>query len=563
MQLSSTLPEISELVDSNVGFLRPRNQNQHKLLLNVVKAIKSQDMATSITTQVEAKPSQCLVGDSNRLSSLMQKFEDKDFAGIIEEVELKLQASPPTSELLNNLGYANSMLGNHDKALDYYLASLKLNGSNVAALKNLALELNHKNEFDSAIRYLVRLLLLSPNDAEALNMVAYNYHCKGNFTEAVKYYNRSLGVEENYITYHNLGEIFRAKEEYSKAIEFYHKAINANPKSYDTLVDLGITYGEIGLLNEAIDKLQSATVLNNLNPIGWHNLGFAYKKNNQREKAIESFEQALKVDESYYFSSHQLGLIAKSMDNLSLAESHFKKVLEFNPSHYDSIIHLGLIYLELNEFQKSIELFSFALKLSPSKYAVRHFIALAFEGTGNLTQAIVEYEQALVLHKEDFSLWLNAAIAYDKVMNLDKSFLYLKKAIELEPTVSKALVSNKNVFSNLGKKVRYEKLIYGGSDESLEIDLQSPSNNIGIPEKVANALDDDEIDYLEASIPMLANSAFKESYWKALSSGQTVIESIDGKLIETSPNGTRRLIKELEPFVSLVHLRNKKGVPNS
>jgi hypothetical protein len=54
-----------------------------------------------------------------------------------------------------------------------------------------------------------------------------------------------------------------------------------------------------------------------------------------------------------------------------------------------------------------------------------------------------------------------------------------------------------------------------------------------------------ELDFLESHIPDLAESAFKKAYLDALSSGTSVLEAIDGKIIETFPDGTQKIIKEI------------------
>ena len=50
---------------------------------------------------------------------------------------------------------------------------------------------------------------------------------------------------------------------------------------------------------------------------------------------------------------------------------------------------------------------------------------------------------------------------------------------------------------------------------------------------------------VEQGIPEMAGSAFKRAYLHALSSSGKVVEAVDGKLVETSVDGTRRVLKVL------------------
>ena len=54
-----------------------------------------------------------------------------------------------------------------------------------------------------------------------------------------------------------------------------------------------------------------------------------------------------------------------------------------------------------------------------------------------------------------------------------------------------------------------------------------------------------ELDFLEQSIPQLANSAITEAYYSTLSSGSSVLEVISNKLYEVFPDGTKNFIKDM------------------
>lgn len=59
------------------------------------------------------------------------------------------------------------------------------------------------------------------------------------------------------------------------------------------------------------------------------------------------------------------------------------------------------------------------------------------------------------------------------------------------------------------------------------------------------------IDYLEEHIPELAEVAFKQAYWAALASGNSVLVSENGNLVEVFPDGKRKSIKKLSPWISV------------
>lgn len=70
-------------------------------------------------------------------------------------------------------------------------------------------------------------------------------------------------------------------------------------------------------------------------------------------------------------------------------------------------------------------------------------------------------------------------------------------------------------------------------------------------------LNEQAMQRMERGIPELAGDAFKHAYQHALSSGGTVMEVVNGKLVETSADGSQRVLKTL-PKPTLVPLGAKR-----
>lgn len=58
---------------------------------------------------------------------------------------------------------------------------------------------------------------------------------------------------------------------------------------------------------------------------------------------------------------------------------------------------------------------------------------------------------------------------------------------------------------------------------------------------------EEAMSYLENHIPELAELAVKQAYWQTLAAGLPVLECVDGTLVETHPDGSRKIIKYITP----------------
>jgi len=65
-------------------------------------------------------------------------------------------------------------------------------------------------------------------------------------------------------------------------------------------------------------------------------------------------------------------------------------------------------------------------------------------------------------------------------------------------------------------------------------------------------LDENAMSYLEKRIPELAEGAVKQAYCKTLTSGRRVVEAINGNLVESSPDGTSKVLKALAAPTAVV-----------
>ncbi len=62
--------------------------------------------------------------------------------------------------------------------------------------------------------------------------------------------------------------------------------------------------------------------------------------------------------------------------------------------------------------------------------------------------------------------------------------------------------------------------------------------------------DEKTLNFLESQIPSLSASAVNFAYFKALDSGNSVLETVgDGKIYEIFPNGSKKFFKETSAYI--------------
>jgi hypothetical protein len=73
-------------------------------------------------------------------------------------------------------------------------------------------------------------------------------------------------------------------------------------------------------------------------------------------------------------------------------------------------------------------------------------------------------------------------------------------------------------------------------------------------------LDEKEMSYLEGRIPELAEGAVKQAYCKTLAAGRRVVEAVNGQLVESHPDGSSKVIRNLAAPTPVVFGQRRVGV---
>ena len=62
---------------------------------------------------------------------------------------------------------------------------------------------------------------------------------------------------------------------------------------------------------------------------------------------------------------------------------------------------------------------------------------------------------------------------------------------------------------------------------------------------------ENELDNLEAHIPLLAKGAMQKAYLDSLSAGNSVLKVIDSAIYEVFADGTKTKIKDVAPYIKV------------
>jgi Tfp pilus assembly protein PilF len=149
---------------------------------------------------------------------------------------------------------------------------------------------------------------VNPRDADAHVQLALIYLERRQESRALEHLNKAYEIDPNEIdANYELGKIARRNGDLQKAIEHFSVVVEQNDKHSLSEVwrEIGSTYLEAGMLNEAREALEKFVERRAFDAEGLYYLGRVLKQQGETERARECFEQAVEsVSTSPDFRRH-------------------------------------------------------------------------------------------------------------------------------------------------------------------------------------------------------------------------------------------------------------------
>lgn len=164
-----------------------------------------------------------------------------------------------------------------------------------------------------------------------------------------------------------------------------------------------------------------------------------FYQNEQYDKAIENYKNAISVNPNNYQTYFDLGgvyLVKIDLENFS---NSLLKSIELNPENEGSYYFIGQGYAMLDESDEIIEIFEEKKFELTNWGALCGGISSVYERMGDLDEAIKYLGKGLITTKYAHQLYTQMGKLYSRYKgDYMKAFEYFNRALEYEPTYSKA-----------------------------------------------------------------------------------------------------------------------------
>lgn len=326
----------------------------------------------------------------------------------------KLMQSPNNASSLTNLGAILQKQNKYDEALQYYNQASQIEPTNVTTRLNVGTLYQQKKSYDAAIAAYDSILFAYPNNKEA-NL--YKSQCLaliGQNDKAIEGFKKVLSIDPaNKQAKDEIFNNLKTSKSPPQIIAYLGQNSLLDKVMIDDMYDYAIQLHKQNKFDDAISYYKEVLKVRTDNPEIYINLAIAYKQ----KEDFDSAKQILSEAKVKFPTNKQI------LDNLN-AFAQEAIAGKFNEASK---------YFESGDFQKALAVYQ---AIQPPSFDSLSGMAACYKSLNNDDKAIDYYQQAFKLSpNSDVAYYIG--VLYSEKENWSSSRIFLKKALELNPSNAK------------------------------------------------------------------------------------------------------------------------------
>ncbi|HLH87373.1 MAG TPA: tetratricopeptide repeat protein [Xanthobacteraceae bacterium] len=208
------------------------------------------------------------------------------------------------------------------------------------------------------------------------------------------------------------------------------------PGNFDALYLLGAIKHAQGHLAAALDAIGRALAANPRSPEVLINHGMLLARLARRQDALASFDQAIALRPAFAEAYNGRGCVLLDMARPADALASFTLALEIRPDDVEALNNRGHALVSLHRSQEAIADLATALRLRPNHALAHYNMGNALAQLGRHADAVASYDRALALAPGHAEAHCNRATALQELGRVNEARDGFEAAIARKPTLA-------------------------------------------------------------------------------------------------------------------------------
>jgi|TARA_B110000914_G_scaffold167579_1_gene148169 tetratricopeptide (TPR) repeat protein len=377
----------------------------------------------------------------NSIALVLLKIELLLFNNELDKAEKLIQKisliDPLNTDLLIQQAKILSKRKNHQEAINLLIKIDSNSDLYFDALSIIGKEYLFLDDFINAKKYFILYLKHNHFDYGVLNNVLYCFDSIGDTESTINYLNSFLETSPYCeIAWHQLGKQYAKEKLYKEALTAFDFAIISDDCFIGAYIEMGKILEKINKINEAIEKYEIASKIEDPNPFALYRIACCQDKLGNHDLALLYYNKTVIEDPVHDKAWMSIALNLFEKNNLVEAKINLIKALEINSEK----INYWELYAKINfslKLYEEVEIaFNEILSLGDfniSTLTVLTRLVIKIPENNSLTKKLLKSIDLIPKSFDSEMNYLLSAIYYNELEN-DKAFALLKKAYFYNPS---------------------------------------------------------------------------------------------------------------------------------
>lgn len=366
---------------------------------------------------------------NNEIGEIYEELHEYDKALEYYNKQIEVKKEP---YYLINRGLLYKKIDREDEAVKDYEETIKIDPKNPHAYNNIGVIYKYRGEFEKAIQYFIKAIEVMDDDVyvQFYNNIGKSYKNIKEFDNAIKYYDEGICKLENEPSlYYNKAKTLMAMRKYEEAIEVYIEGAKLNDADKEDFYDeIGDAYKALQEYDNAIIWYEKVIKLNPNHSFEYRQIGNAYERRNHYDTAIAYYLKQIKINDNNPLNYICLAGAYKYKKQKIKARIYYKKALKLymdrnRDSSFD-VCEIGRCYMELNKHKEAVFYLNKAIEKPCNNcdfdgcYEAYYILGEMYENEKDYETAYKYYKKAYDI-RDNLEEHVEALERMKKILNID------------------------------------------------------------------------------------------------------------------------------------------------
>jgi len=298
-------------------------------------------------------------------ASIAYEYENmNDYPQAIKNLKKALEIKPDSENLIHEIAFFFELTGRDEEAIQFFTEFLDKNPYSKVGWFNLGIFFNTLELFEKAIEAYEFTLAIDEEFSSAYFNIANSYSGLQHYKKAIKYYKKTFEFEDpEPLTYYYIGESYENLNDLENALLNFNKAIKLDDKIGEPWAGSARIAVKKQQDTKAIKYYEKAISLMPLNDDFKYELAIVRLRNRMFSEAEKLFKEIIEHDASFIEAWINYSVCIHLSNNIEMAIDIIEKAIEKNKDEATLWYRLAGLLYKSGKIQQAFYYIETALKL--------------------------------------------------------------------------------------------------------------------------------------------------------------------------------------------------------